>query len=205
MFAGYAKLPSKPLIVVVCACGLLLCCFFEGNAYAEVYLSKEQALDLVLGKDTEHIYLPKKLTSEVLEKLRKGHLLPAGFSSASYRKAHFFMARKGDKTTGYALIDAEIGKHLPITYIVGISTKGIATQVEIMVFREVRGWEVKDHRFLSQFNGMRTAQGVKDIKNITGATLSSRAVTKGVKRAILLWKNYFDKPNVLRDQDQHRG
>ena len=66
--------------------------------------------------------------------------------------------------------------------------------VEILIYREPIGGEVKSEAFRKQFQGKKDTDPVRsgqDIKNITGATLSSRAVSLGVKRALLLWKEFY--------------
>ena len=157
-------------------------CFLNFEAIAEVYLSKEQALELVLGSDVEHKHQPMVLTSDQQEELSK-----LGLLAGEMPKAHFFVGNKSGQVTGYALIDQEVGKHLPITYIVGLDLNGQVTRVEMMVFREVRGWEARERQFVSQFQGKKFGDsfGVgNNIKHITGATLSCRHVTDGVRRIL---------------------
>ena len=156
---------------------------------AEVYLTKDQALDLVLGVDTEHLYDPKLIDSGLHEQLEEKSL--GGEDST---KANFFVAKKDGQVSGYALIDEEIGKHLPITYIVGISTEGKITRIEMMIFREVRGWEARERTFLQQFEGRRERNELKvgqEIRHVSGATLSSKAIAKGAARALFLWEYFY--------------
>lgn len=81
----------------------------------------------------------------------------------------------------------EIGKDKPITTGVVIDN-GQIERVRVLVFRESRGWEVKYAFFHEQFDGLQLDakrylnQG---IDNITGATLSVRAVTKQARLALL--------------------
>lgn len=166
------------------------------KVHCEVYLSKEEALSLVLGKDTEHLYVPKKLDAQIQQKLED-----LGLALAT-EEAHFFVAKKGSAVTGYALIDSEIGKHLPITYIVGISPEGKVSRVEMMIFREVRGWEARERQFMVQFENKGRSDNLKigsALRNVSGATLSSIAISKGVKRALTLWEYYFGNNTVKQD------
>jgi len=58
-----------------------------------------------------------------------------------------------------------------------MSPGGKVTEVVIMIFRENRGWEVKEKRFLNQFRGKMLRNSIRvdeDIINYTGATLSSK-------------------------------
>jgi Na+-translocating ferredoxin:NAD+ oxidoreductase RnfG subunit len=160
-----------------------------GPAAAEVYLTKEQALDVALPKDCERRYDPKDISEQLTEKLEEQSLL-----GEELKQAHFFVCERSGKPLGYALIDSEIGKHLPITYVVGLSADGKITRVEMMVFREVRGWEARERKFLQQFEGKDLHDEMRlgrQISNATGATLSAAALTKGVKRALFLWQNFY--------------
>lgn len=87
------------------------------------------------------------------------------------------------------MVDEVIGKHELITYAVGIGADGAVRGVEIMDYRESRGGEVRDPRWRAQFNGKRNASALRlddDIQNISGATLSCRHITEGVKRLLAL-------------------
>lgn len=108
----------------------------------------------------------------------------------------FTVARSGQKIKGYALVDNEIGKTDPITFMTGISPTGEVLEVEILVYRESYGSEVKNKNFRNQFKNKTVQDPLKlgkDISNITGATLSSRAVTRGVKRALSLWNIFYGR------------
>ena len=90
---------------------------------------------------------------------------------------------------GKVVIDRVIGKHDFITYAVGITTGGVIRGVGILSYREVYGGEVRHERWRGQFIGKRKGDPLRvplDIKNITGATLSCRPVTDGVRRILAL-------------------
>jgi len=90
-------------------------------------------------------------------------------------------------TLGYAVIDEEIGKYRPITFMVGTHPDLSIRGVEILVYRESRGGEVRRQRFLRQYRGKKTENPIqlnRDILNIAGATLSVRALNHGIKRVL---------------------
>lgn len=108
----------------------------------------------------------------------------------------FQVASLGGKIFGYALMDIEIGKTEPITFMTSLSPEGRVKSVEILVYREAYGSEVHQKPFLDQFRGKKSSDTIKlgkEITNITGATLSARAVTVGVRRALLLWEEFYGK------------
>jgi Na+-translocating ferredoxin:NAD+ oxidoreductase RnfG subunit len=104
-------------------------------------------------------------------------------------KYTIFVATTHGKVDGYAVVDDEKGLHQPITFATRLSPRGIVERVEIMVYREPRGDEVRDPRFRRQFQG-KTAQDPlrlnHDIDAVSGATVSSASLAVGVKRATIL-------------------
>jgi uncharacterized protein with FMN-binding domain len=88
---------------------------------------------------------------------------------------------------GYFVVDRVVGKHEFITMAVGINPNGTVKQIEIMDYRESYGFEVRDAAWRAQFVGKSASSPLQlnaDIKNISGATLSSKHVTDGVKRIL---------------------
>jgi FMN-binding protein len=92
---------------------------------------------------------------------------------------------------GWFIVDRVIGKHEFITYAVALTRDGAVRSVEILDYRETYGGEVRNAAWRQQFVGKRFGSGLqlgKDIKNISGATLSSRHVTDGVRRLVATWQ-----------------
>lgn len=82
----------------------------------------------------------------------------------------------------------EIGKDKPITTGFVIND-GRIERVRVLVFRESRGWEVRHAFFTDQFDKASLKEDMmldRTIDNISGATLSVRAVTKLARVALLL-------------------
>ena len=98
-----------------------------------------------------------------------------------------FKAQAGDKALGLFVVDHVIGKHLYIDYSVALDPGGRVRRVDILQYRESYGGEVREAGWLAQFVGKTAASPLKvgsDIRNISGATLSSLHVTEGVKRIL---------------------
>ena len=111
----------------------------------------------------------------------------------------FYVATSGGHTDGYAFIDEEKGEHLPITFAVKLSPTGKVVRQEVVVYREARGDEVRDERFRSQFVGKGAGDAIdtgSDITVVSGATISSRAMAVGVKRAVVLFDELI-KPTAV--------
>jgi hypothetical protein len=82
----------------------------------------------------------------------------------------------------------EIGKEKLITTGIVINNAHVE-QVKVLVFRESRGWEVRHDFFTDQFKSVALKddhQLDKTIDNISGATLSVRAIRKLATIALLL-------------------
>ncbi|URD60719.1 FMN-binding protein [Sphingomonas sp. KRR8] len=100
-------------------------------------------------------------------------------------------ARSGNARLGWFIIDRVLGKHEMITYAVALSADGVVRRVEVLEYRETYGGEIRNPAWRQQFVGKRFGSSVqlgKDIKNISGATLSSRHVTDGVRRLLVTYQ-----------------
>jgi Na+-translocating ferredoxin:NAD+ oxidoreductase RnfG subunit len=102
-----------------------------------------------------------------------------------------FIGRKAGSIVGYAIVCEEIGKHRPITFIVSAGPDGRVRDTAIMAYREPIGGEVRQSRFLKQFSEKSLQDPImqhKDIRNISGATLSVQALSRGVRKALAVMK-----------------
>lgn len=111
-----------------------------------------------------------------------------------------FVATTGAQVDGYAVIDDELGQHEQITFAVKLSPAGVVERHEVMVYRESYGEEITDSRFRRQFQGKTAKDPVRagvDIDVVTGATISSRSMAIGVRRALVLVDELILKPGAL--------
>jgi Na+-transporting NADH:ubiquinone oxidoreductase subunit C len=102
-----------------------------------------------------------------------------------------FEARAADRHLGWLIVDRVIGKSELITYALALDASGSVKSLEILDYRETHGGEIRLAAWRKQFVG-KTAQAPvqldQDIRNISGATLSSRHVTEGVHRLLQLYE-----------------
>jgi hypothetical protein len=90
-------------------------------------------------------------------------------------------------TGGWFIADEVVGKHDFIPFALALDPGGAVKSVEILEYREAYGGEVRNPKWLAQFRGKKAGTGVKlteDIQNISGATLSSKHITDGVRRLL---------------------
>jgi hypothetical protein len=74
--------------------------------------------------------------------------------------------------------------HEPITYAVKFGLDGRIERVEVMVYREAYGSEVRGAVFTNQFKGKDWRSPLRidrDLRAVSGATISSRAVGGGAR------------------------
>jgi Na+-translocating ferredoxin:NAD+ oxidoreductase RnfG subunit len=110
---------------------------------------------------------------------------------AQHGELRVWAARSGNVVLGHVFVDNVIGREDFITYAVGIDAHGALLPVEILDYRESHGGEIRNKRWLAQFEGRAAESDLAfrtDIKNIAGATLSSEHVTAGVRWLLALWQ-----------------
>lgn len=109
-------------------------------------------------------------------------------------------AKNGYRIDGYAVLQHTIGKHKPFTYMTGVDLDGEVINVEVLVYRESRGSEVRKDRFNYQYEGKTVYDPIRinrDIIHVSGATMSVRSMSAGVKRALVLVDECYLKPKGL--------
>ncbi len=164
---------------------------FVGFTQSTVFLTPADAIQLIFKDSKEVIKEDHPVHAMLQEEVKK--ILGYELSRSNYP---FFMGKTDGKIDGYALIDEEIGKVMPITFITRINPDGKVSHVEIMIYRESHGGEVATKRFLNQFKEKNFNEELrldKNIIHVTGATLSSQALVKGVRRALVLWQIFYGK------------
>lgn len=180
-------------LLVVC---LLFPAFANGQGGGtQVYLTVEQAPRVVFPEADSMERKDIPVTPAVAQKLKE---LVAPAKPTIWEPFYIsFVARKQQKIIGYAVICEEIGKHRPITFIVAVTPEGTVRDVAIMAYREPQGDEVRHKGFLAQFAGKALQNPVmpyQDIQNISGATLSVRALARGVRKALAVIQAAYLEP-----------
>jgi hypothetical protein len=90
-------------------------------------------------------------------------------------------------TGGWFIADEVVGKHEFIPIALALDAKGAVKGIEILEYRESYGGQVREPAWRAQFTGKHHGDTLKlteDIKNISGATLSSKHITDGVRRLL---------------------
>lgn len=126
---------------------------------------------------------PAKVTESI------GHVFGAGVRVDTIRidSTIVFRVSRDGALLGFAEVRNVKGKERPITYLVAVDSTGATRDIDILVYREPRGGEVANEAWRKQFRGKTAADPLqvgRDIRNISGATISSNAVTRSTRLAL---------------------
>jgi Na+-translocating ferredoxin:NAD+ oxidoreductase RnfG subunit len=148
---------------VAAACALaLLCLSSVAGAQAAPPAKLAKSIERVFGPATQVDTL-KVDSSSVLRISKAGTLL------------------------GFAQVRNVKGKDQPITFLVAIDPSNALKDIDVLVYREPYGGEVAYEPWRKQFRGKTSTDPLivgKDIRNVSGATISSHSVTLGVRKAL---------------------
>lgn len=155
-------------------------------ALAQDYLTVPQAQKVLFPAADSFVDSTVKLTGEQRDRIK-------ALSGVRQRwdTQQVWQARQGGRLQGWFIVDNVIGKHEFITYAAAISPEGKVLGIEILSYRETHGGQVREAAWRAHFVGKQLADPFKldrDIPNISGATLSCRNITDGVKRLLALHK-----------------
>ena len=99
-----------------------------------------------------------------------------------------------DSLSGFAVLDNVLGKSLPITFLVLFSPKGEIKKIDIIRYREPYGGAIRSRVWLDQFSRKPISDDFmidKDIDAISGATISTGSVARGVHKLMLMMEYYI--------------
>jgi Na+-transporting NADH:ubiquinone oxidoreductase subunit C len=153
-----------------------------GPAHATTYLSTQAAQRLMFPAASAFADRSVTFTPEQ----RKAIARASGVAVHEKGQA-IWEARSPAGRLGWFIVDRVLGKHELITYAVALDPTGAIRDVEILDYRETYGGEIRNEHWRRQFVGKRQGAALKldgDIRNISGATLSCRHVTDGIKRLL---------------------
>jgi len=156
----------------------------DGAEAVKIYFTEAEALAKVFAKADSlwvETWMPSEAEITSLQERLGWRVAP--------EEVRVHRGRRADEDMGFAVITEEKGRFKPITFLVKVAPAGHVEMVLVMVYRESRGDGVKRQRFLKQFRRKNAASSLRlnrDIVGVSGATLSSRGVTAGVKRVLAL-------------------
>lgn len=153
------------------------------SADGRVYLTRDEALVEVFSEADSVRAERWRLSGREVRRIEE----ESGVEVPGRRPIVYRVSDEGGELRGWAVILEERGKYRPITMMVGVAPDFTVHGVEVMVYREDRGEEVRYDRFLQQYRDKDTGDPIRthrDIMNITGATISVHSMNDGVRRAL---------------------
>jgi Na+-translocating ferredoxin:NAD+ oxidoreductase RnfG subunit len=168
---------------------LIVMTLLPRTSFSKVYLAQEEAIKMVFpeaGQISKKIVrLNKEQKKRIAEKL--------GYSISFSYKAVYIVENRG-KRLGYGIIDHVKGKERFMKYLVGIDSRGKIKGIEVLTYNETHGSEIRHEHFKKQFIGKGGGDPLRlgvDIDAITGATISCRSITDGVRKIMVVWEEFF--------------
>ena len=156
---------------------------FAPAAYATEYLTVEAAQRAAFPEASAFVPVALALSAEQRAQLAAVAHPPGARDPRAWR------ATAGQRELGTFYADAVIGKQEYIGYALAVDAAGHVLRLDVLEYRETHGWEIRNERWRAQFVGKGAGDPVevsRDIANISGATLSCRHVTDGVRRLLAL-------------------
>lgn len=159
-------------------------------AHAKIYVSIEQ-VQKIMYPGAQMTKIPFFVGESLQQEMTKISSVRHPFDGQ-----RIWRTSEGD----WLIVDEVVGKHEMITYAVAVRKDGTVKGVEILEYVESYGYQVAEPGWRGQFTGKQVADTLKlgkDIQNISGATLSCKHLTDGVKRVLVFHqaalKNYSIK------------
>jgi transcriptional regulator of nitric oxide reductase len=169
------------------ALGLLLggILLVAGLAQAKVFQSQQEALaqafpDADRIERVSHVLTP--VQAEEVEGLSRARLASMVVT--------IHVGWKGEAPLGYAFIDVHTVRTKPEAVLVVLDPQGSVRSVRILAFHEPLDYLPSD-RWYEQFSGRGDDDGLRvgrDIHGVVGATLSARAASDSVRRALAFYR-----------------
>ena len=169
---------------MLASCLLLAASTASEPAVAAVFHSQKEALEQVFP-DAEIRERTWVLSSEQVGQIEK-----LARSKLESQIVTLHSGWKGDELLGYAFIEVHTVRTKAEAFMVVIDPDGVVKSVMILAFHEPLD-DLPTDRWYTQFGGKTLADGLRvgrDLHGVLGATLSTRAVSAGVRRALAIYR-----------------
>lgn len=162
--------------------------FFGTVAKAKQFKDPLQALKEIYPNaqiEVKNIVLSKEQV-ERIEKLSNTKL--------GTRLVSWYIVKRGSNIIAYAYVDTHTVRTHPEVVLYTITPEGKIDVVEVLAFNEPLEY-MPDENWLKLFKGKELKEGNlrlrRDIPNMTGATLTARAITDAARRVLAMWQVLF--------------
>ena len=156
-----------------------------GTAHAKVFYSQKEALALAFpGADRVDD------RSLLLDDAQAARVQELAKSRLESRLVRIYTGYRGSERLGYAFIDVHVVRTLPEAFLVVLTPEGAVRELRLLAFHEPLEY-MPSARWYQQFEAKTLAAPLRlggDVHGIVGATLSARATTESVRRALALYQ-----------------
>ena len=172
---------SRFAVIVV----LLIAVFGAVSAESKVFYSRSEALELAFP-DAETVesqtFVLNDAQLEQIELLAKCEL--------DSKLVKIYTGLRDGNVIGYALIDVHNVRTLPEAFMVVLNPAGEVRSLRVLAFHEPLEYK-PTNRWYRQFDNKSIDARLRlggDVHGVVGATLSARATTRGVRRALAYYQ-----------------
>lgn len=151
---------------------------------AKVYQARDEALELAFPGAERVEVRDVVLTQEQHDRIEKLARAPLDTSLVTV-----YVGWQGGAPTAYAIFDTHQVRTFPETFLVVISPQGKVEATHILAFYEPEEY-LPTRRWLDTFKDAELTDELqvgRGVSAITGSTLSTRAVTSGIRRVLAVW------------------
>ncbi|TXL16502.1 FMN-binding protein [Methylococcaceae bacterium HT3] len=159
-------------------------------AYAKIYYSKQEAMELAFGSEATVEMMSLFLTDSDVEKIQQ--LARVKVDSALFT---FYVGKKAGELIGYAAIETHKVRTKPETLLIVLNAQGQLTQVQTLAFHEPPEYQPSQRWYAQMFNlPLEDISFRAKIQGISGATLSSRSAIDSVRKVLAVYQiNVLEK------------
>lgn len=154
-------------------------------AAASVFHSQQEALALAFP-EADRI----ESKTSVLSEAQAAKVEALARSSLESKLVTIHTGMRGAEVLGFALIDVHNVRTLPEAFMVVLTPEGAVRSVRMLAFHEPLDY-LPPQRWYGQFEHKTLAESLRlggDIHGVVGATLSTQAATRGVRRALAYYE-----------------
>ena len=168
-------------IVLAVSCSAAL---MAASAHAQVFMTREQALAQAFpGARIER-------RSFVLDESQQHAVESAARGRAGTKLVTAYAAWRGDTLTGVAFFDSRVVRTMPAVMMITVAPDSTVRRVDILAFHEPPDYRPTP-RWLDQYPRRRLSDDLwpdRGIRALSGATLTTRAVTDATRLALALYE-----------------
>jgi Na+-translocating ferredoxin:NAD+ oxidoreductase RnfG subunit len=204
---GRHAMKAKHLVLAftILAAGIMV----SANCQAMRLLTREEALKEMFPDAQSISNHTRLMTVDEVERIKArlgGQLVHYQEGSKSEKvdeqlEYHFYFAMAAGNETGVAIVESQPGKWGPVEFCIALDPKTAKVKnLAVMSYEEKRGRPIARNNFLKQFIGKGSEDPIqvrRDIRGISGATISSDCTCFAVRKAIVMYEELFLNKGVM--------